>query len=55
MNAELVVGICAAVTGVVAAIASVWNAYQFSQLKGRVEEISKQLSTHMNTPGLHGR
>lgn len=46
---------CAAVAGVIAAVTSLWNAFQFRQLKGRVDEISKQLSAHVNTPGLHGR
>lgn len=47
--------LCAAVGGVVAALVAVWNAFQFSRLKGRVDELSRQLSAHVNTPGLHGR
>ena len=47
--------VCAAVGSVVAALVAVWNAFQFSRIKGRVDELSRQLSAHVNTPGLHGR
>ena len=42
-----------AVAAVVAAIASLWNAYQFSVLKGRVDAHEATLTAPVNTPGLH--
>lgn len=50
---EIVLLTCAAVGGVVGAVAGLWNAYQFTRLTGRVDEISVQLKTHINAPGLH--
>ena len=32
---------------------SVWNAYQFSVLKGRVDEQGENHRAHVNAPGLH--
>lgn len=37
----------------VAAIASLWNAYQFSVLKGRVDTQGDDIRSHVNAPGLH--
>ena len=39
--------------GVIAAIASLWNAYQYSRLAGMVQQISDTLLAHINTPDLH--
>ena len=46
---------CAAVGGAVGAVTGLWNAFQFSRLKGRVDQLSTQVNSHVNTPGLHGR
>ena len=45
--------VVAACTGLVAAGASVWNAYQFSLLKGRVDAVEKLTTAHVNAAGLH--
>ena len=53
---EVLTGVAAtlgAVTGSVAAAASLWNAYQFSVLKGRVDAHEHTLTTHVNAPSLH--
>ena len=39
----------------VAAAASVWNAYQFSLLKGKVDTPATARGAHVNAAGLHGR
>ncbi len=44
----------AAVGGVIAALLGAWNAVQISRLTGRVDEVSRQLTAHLNAPGLHG-
>lgn len=54
MTLDDVLLICAAVTGTIAALTGVLNMFWFSMLKGRVDEISKQLSAHVNSPRLHG-
>lgn len=48
-----VAAVIGAVTGLVAAAASLWNAYQFSVLKGRVDEVSRNLTAHLSASGLH--
>ena len=45
--------VAGAIGGVVAAIASLWNAYQYSRLAGTVQQISDTLLAHINAPGLH--
>ena len=45
--------VAGAVGGVVAAIASLWNAYQYSRLAGMVQQLSDTLLAHINAPGLH--
>ena len=46
-----VVGAC---TGLVAAGASLWNACQFSILKGtRVDAVERLTTAHVNAAGLH--
>ena len=45
-----VVGAC---TGLVAAGASLWNAYQFSILEGRVDAVERLTTAHVNAVGLH--
>ena len=45
--------VVAACTGLVAAVASVWNAYQFSLLKGRGDAVEKLTTAHVNAAGLH--
>ena len=52
MNDDLLI-LCAAVTGAIAAVTGVVNAFLFSRLSGRVKELSKHLRTHTSTPGLH--
>ena len=42
-----------ALAGLVAAVASLWNAHQLSVLKRRVDEVSQSLTAHLSTPGLH--
>ena len=44
------VGAC---TGLVAAGASLWNAWQFSILKGRVDAVERPTTAHVNAAGLH--
>lgn len=39
----------------VAAAASLWNAYQFSVLKGKVDALETAQGAHVNAAGLHGR
>lgn len=46
---------CAAVGGAVGAVTGLWNAFKLSRLKGRVDQLSTQVNSHVNTPGLHGR
>lgn len=48
-----VVAVVGALAALVAAVASLRNAWQFRVLKGRVDEISKILTAHVSTPGLH--
>ena len=48
-----VAAVVGAVAGLVAAVASLWNAHQLSVLKGRVDEVSQNLTAHLGTPGLH--
>ena len=50
---EIVLLTCAAASGVVGALAGLWNAYQLARLTGRVGELSVQLKSHVNAPGLH--
>ena len=50
---EIVLLTCAAAGGLVGAAAGLWNAYQFTRLTGLVDEISVQLKSHINAPGLH--
>ena len=50
---EIILLTCAAAGGLVGAVAGLWNAYQFTRLTGRVDEISMQPKTHINAPGLH--
>ena len=38
-----------------AAAASLWNAYQFSLLKGKVDTLETAHNAHVNAAGLHGR
>ena len=42
-----------AIAAAVGAVAGLWNAYQFSVLKDRVDEIGRNLTAHTTTPGLH--
>ena len=42
-----------AVAAAIGAAAGLWNAYQFSTLKGRVDEQGSNLTAHLNAPGLH--
>ena len=53
MDYTAIAATAGAVTGAVAAIASLWNAYQFSVLKGRVAEQGDNMRAHVNAPGLH--
>lgn len=48
-----VAAVVGALAGLVAAVASLWSAYQFSVLKGRVDEVSRNLTAHLSAPGLH--
>jgi len=50
---DRVLQVSAAVGAVVAAIASLWNAFQYARPAGAVAQISEPLLAHMNTPGLH--
>lgn len=50
---EDVLLLCAAVGAVVGAATGLWNSYQFTLLKGRGDEMGKQVTAHVNTPGLH--
>ncbi len=50
---EMVLLTCAAAGGVVGAVVGLWNAHQLTRLTGRVDEISTQLKSHINAPGLH--
>ena len=52
-SADRVVQITTAIGAVVAAIASLWNAYQYTVLAGVVAEIGRNLTAHLNAPGLH--
>ena len=38
---------------VIAAATGLWNAYQFSTLKGRVDALESGHNAHVNAPGLH--
>lgn len=42
-----------AIAAAVGAVAGLWNAYQFSVLKGRVDTIETGHNAHVNAPGLH--
>ena len=42
-----------AVAAAVGAVAGLWNAYQFSVLKGRVDMLEAGHHAHVNAPGLH--
>ena len=50
---EIVLLTCAAAGGLIGAAAGLWNAYQFTRLTGCVDELSLQLKSHINAPGLH--
>ena len=50
---EIVLLTGAAAGGLIGAAAGLWNAYQFTRLTGRVDEIGVQLKSHVNAPGLH--
>ncbi len=50
---EIVLLTCAAAGGLIGAAAGLWNAYQLTRLTGRVDELSLQLKSHINAPGLH--
>lgn len=45
--------ISTAIAAAVAAITGIWNAYQYSVLTGTVAEIGRNLTAHLNAPGLH--
>lgn len=45
--------VAGAVGGVIAALASLWNACQHSRLAGMVQQLSDTLPAHINAPGLH--
>ena len=53
MDYTAIAATAGALTGAVAAVASLWNAYQFSVLKGRVDEQGETIRSHVNAPGLH--
>ena len=42
-----------AIGGVIAAVASLWNAFHYSRLTGIVQQLSETLLAHLNAPGLH--
>ena len=42
-----------AVGGVIAAVASLWHAFQYSRLTGIVQQLSEPLLAHLNAAGLH--
>ena len=50
---DRVLQVLAAAGSVVAAIASLWNAFQYARLAGVVEQISETLLAHVNAIGLH--
>ena len=45
--------ILTATAAVVAAVTGLWNVYQFSMLKGRVDSLEAGHNAHVNAPGLH--
>ena len=45
--------IATAIAAMVGAVTGLWNAYQYSVLSGTVAEIGRNLTAHVNTPGLH--
>ena len=42
-----------AIGGVIAAVASLWNAFQYSRPTGFVQQLSETLLAHLHAPGLH--
>ena len=40
---------------VITMLLGAWNAYQFSNLAGRVDAIERTQNAHVNAAGLHGR
>ena len=50
---ERVLQFCAGIGAVVAAVAGLWNAYQYAKLTGVVGQISETLLAHMNAANLH--
>ena len=42
-----------AIAAVVAALAGLFNTYQIAALTGRVNEIGRNLTAHLNAPGIH--
>ena len=36
-----------------AAAGSLWNAYQFAVLSGRMQAVGRTVDSHVNAPGLH--
>ena len=38
----------------VAAVASLWNVYQFAASKGRVDALERGHNSHVKAPALHG-
>ena len=53
MTAGAVGGVIGALSGIVAALASLWNAYQYSRPSGIVQQLGETLLAHLNAPGLH--
>ena len=45
--------IVTAIGSVIAALAGLWNAYQYAVLSGTVGEIGRNLVAHLNAAGLH--
>ena len=42
-----------AIGSVIAAVASLWNAFQYSRLAGIVQQLGETLLAHLNAPELH--
>ena len=42
-----------AAAAVIAAVTGLWNAYQFSMLKGRVDSLETSHHAHLHAAGLH--
>ena len=58
MNVEMftaVTAVIGAVAAAIGAVAGLWNAYQFSVLKGRVDTQETAFNAHVNAPGMHGQ